>query len=66
MTNFNYYVVTSYVNNFPFFTTCAEIKGRFFRISNLELYLNDGLSGVTDEEITPKGFKLINSTNFSL
>lgn len=66
MLEFNYYVITSYVNDFPYFTTCAVIDDVFFRISNLELFLFDGKSGISDEQISHGSFKLVTSKNFNI
>ncbi|WP_418263357.1 hypothetical protein [Flavobacterium faecale] len=66
MLEFNYYVITSYVNGFPFFTTCAYVDGVYFRISNLELFLADGKSGVSDEIVQPINYKLVTSKYFTI
>lgn len=39
-----YYLVTSYVNGFPYFNTCAVVDDFFYRINNLEKFLTDGKS----------------------
>ncbi|MFV8343608.1 hypothetical protein [Flavobacterium sp. XS2P39] len=66
MLDFNYYVVTSYVNGFPYFTTCASIDDVFYRISDLEKFISDAKSGVSDEKIEPLNFKLISSKHFTI
>lgn len=66
MIKFSYYIVTSYFDNFPFFTTCAEINGEFFRISNLEEYFKDGISGVSNEKVNVSSFKLITDKHFTI
>lgn len=66
MLEFNYYVVTSYVNSFPYFTTCAIIDDVFYRISDLEAFLSDGKSGISDEKIIYGSFKLVTSKNFNI
>lgn len=66
MLDFNYYVVTSLVNDFPYFTTCTLVDSMFYRISNLELFLSDGKSGISDEIIEPIDFKLVTSVHFTI
>ncbi len=66
MLDFNYYVVTSLVNDFPYFTTCVSINNVFYRISNLELFLADGKSGISDEIIESINYKLVTSKNFTV
>ena len=66
MLEFNYYVVTSYVNDFPFFTTCAVIDDVFLRISDLEAFLTDGKSGISDEKIISTTYKMITSQHFTI
>ena len=59
MNLFNYYLVKSLVKNEPFYTTCANINDRFFRIFDLEAYLKNGKEGISDEEIIATSFFLI-------
>lgn len=66
MLDFNYYIVTSLVNGFPYFTTCASINDTFYRIYSLELFLTDGKSGISEEIIEPMNYKLITSKNFTV
>lgn len=66
MFEFNYYIITSYVNEFPFFTTCAYVDGNYFRISDLSLFLTDGKSGVTNEIVEASSLKLVTSKNFTI
>lgn len=64
MLEFNYYVVTSYVNNFPYFTTCAVIDDAFYRISNLADFLSDGKSGISDERVNSSTYKMVTGQHF--
>ena len=66
MLEFKYYVVTSYVNGFPYFTTCAVVDNFFYHINNLEKYLTDGKSGISDEKVVHGSFKLVTSQNFNI
>ncbi|MBF6659368.1 hypothetical protein [Flavobacterium columnare] len=59
MSLFNYYLVKSLVKDEPFYTTCADIDGRFFRISDLESYLKNGKDGISNEEIIATRYFLI-------
>jgi hypothetical protein len=66
MIKFDYYIVTTYFDSVPFFTTCALVNDNFYRISDFDSFIKDGKSGITDEVVTSNGFKLISSINFSV
>lgn len=66
MIQFDYYLVTSYVGDFPLFTTCAEIGGKYFRISDLKAFSLNGKDGISDEEIIVHSIKLITSKSFTI
>ena len=66
MLDFSYYVVTFYVDNFPYFTTCTVIDDVFYRIEDLSKFLSDGKSGISDEKVIHGSFKLVTSQHFSI
>jgi len=66
MIDFNYYIVTTYYDNVPFFTTCALVNEKFYRISDFNTFSKDGKSGISDEEVKPDDFKLLTNIHFSI